>query len=260
MKIYKFNDVFSHIEITLRELYENDPAYENVLFVLGYNVLPNLRKIREKYPSFKIIIYQLEQLFKHNKTWVNKRCYDVLKAADEIWDYDEGNIQWMKQNYKLKAKLKPLVYTEALKVIPTAVESKCDIDILMYGYLNERRARLLISMHHDAATKHKIFDLYGIWGKDLDEYIKRSKIILNVHGHEQARQEQPRMYYPAINGRCVLSEVSDINYMGDSIIQVPYGELLKKSMDLLKSGEWLDIAYQASDRYKKESEKYNVLV
>jgi len=260
MKIYKFNDVFSHIEITLREYYENDPAYDNVLFILGYNVLPNLKKIRAKYPKFKIIIYQLEQLFKHNITWVNKRCYDVLNSADEIWDYDAGNIRWMREHYKLNAKLKPLRYTESLNVIPPIVESKCDIDILMYGYLNERRARLLISLHHEAATKHKIFDLYGIWGKDLDEYIKRSKIILNVHGNEQARQEQPRLYYPVINGRCVLSETSDINYMGKSIVQVPYGELLKKSMQLLKSGEWLDVAYQASDIYKNMHEKQKAVV
>lgn len=256
MQIYKFNNVFDHIEISLMERYGNNPLYDNVLIVLGYNVLPSLNKLRDKLPNFKIIIYQLEQLFVENKSWVNKRCYDVLKSADEIWDYDEGNIIWMRENYRLDAKLKPMIYTESLKKIPTLVESECDIDILMYGYLHERRAKVLINLHHEAGTKYKIFDLYGIWGNDLDEYIKRSKIILNIHISEHSKQEQVRMYYPVINGRCVLSEKSPRNYMGDSIIEVPYGKLVSKSMEMLKSGEWLDIAYQSSEIYKNLAIKH----
>jgi len=260
MKIYKFNDVFNHVEYTLREYYGNDPAYDKVLIILGYNVLPSLKKFREQYVGYKIIIYQLEQLRKDNVTWVNKRCYNILKTADEIWDYDEGNIKWMRKNYKLNAKLKPLVYTESLKILPPIDETNNDIDILIYGYLNERRARLIMSLHHKAATKYKIFDLYGIWGKDLDEYVSRSKIILNVHGHKESQQEQVRMYYPAINGRCVLSEDSPINYMGNSIVQVPYGDIMDKSLDMLKTGEWLGVAQNASENYQKISEKYKVLV
>ena len=146
MKIYKFNNVFDHIEITLLEYFGNNPEYDRTLVVLGYNVLPSLDFLRKKYPGFKIVIYQLEQLAQ-DSPWVNKGCYDVLKSADEIWDYDQGNIKWMQRNYKLNAdRFFPLMYTKALETMPVIKEHECDIDVLFYGYIHERRARYLIQL------------------------------------------------------------------------------------------------------------------
>ena len=259
MIVYKFNNVFEHIEKTLIELYGNNHMYDETVIVLGYNVLKSLDFLRIKYKKYKIIVYQLEHLF-NGSQWVNKQSYDILKSADEIWDYDEGNILWMRNNYNFNAEFKPLVYTESLKNIPTLIESECDIDVLFYGYLHERRAKFLINLQQKAGAKISIYDLYGVWGEKLDNYIKRSKLIMNMHSSEYARQEQPRIYYPVINGRCVLSEESPINYFGDAIIEVSYENLLDKIFELLKTGEWLDIAYQASNRYKFQSEKYKNLI
>jgi len=260
MKIYKFNHVFDHIEITLLEHFGNRPEYDKTLVVLGYNVLPSLDFLRQKYPGFKIVIYQLEQLAK-DSPWVNKGCYEVLKSADEIWDYDQGNIKWIQTNYKLKVdKFLPLMYTKALETIPVVKEHECDIDVLFYGYIHERRARYLIQLQHIMAGKFKVFDLYGVWEQDLDEYIKRSKIIVNIRSRDHGRQEQPRIYYPVINGRCVLSEKSPINYFGDAIVESEYLKMVDKTMELLKTGEWLDVAYQSSEKYKIQSEKYEMLL
>lgn len=260
MEIFKFNHVFDHIEITLLEHFGNRPEYDKTLVVLGYNVLPSLDFIRQKYPGFKIVIYQFEQLTK-DSPWVNKGCYDVLKSADEVWDYDQGNIEWMRVNYKINAnKFLPLMYTKALKRIPDIKEKECDIDVLFYGYTHERRARYLINLQHAMAGKFKVFDLYGVWEKDLDEYIRRSKIIINIRSRNYGRQEQPRIYYPVINGRCVLSEKSEINYFGNAIIEEEYLKMVDKTMNMLKTGEWLDVAQKANERYKIISKKYESLV
>jgi len=259
MKVYKFNNVFAHIEYTLYEHFLEDPAYDNALFVLGYNVLPSLDFLREKYPGYRIIIYQFEQLF-HGSPWVNKGCWETLKSADEIWDYDQGNIDWMRQYYKLDAKLVPLMYTESLDNMAPVEKDKCDIDVLFYGYLHERRARFLVNLQHAMAGKFKVFDLYGVWGEDLDSYVSRSKIILNIRSKENGRQEQPRIYYLAINGRCVLSEISPINYIGDAIVEVPYEDLLDKTMNMLQTGEWYNVARQAKQKYKNQSKKYEMLL
>lgn len=259
MIVYKFNDVFVHIEETLKELYGDNPKYEHTVIILGYNVLPSLAFLREQYPGYKLIVYQLEQLFV-GSSWVNKKCYNNLYAADEIWDYDEGNVHWMRKHYKLNAKFKPLVYTHSLRRIPPIEEYKCDIDVLFYGYLHERRAKLLINLHHIAGSKMKIFDLYGVWDKELDTYIQRSKIILNVHGKPDSRQEQPRLYYPVINGRCVLSEKTATNYIGNAILEAPYEKLLDTIVQLIKTGAWLNIANQASERYRSQSKKYGTLI
>ena len=260
MEVYRFNHVFDHIEVTLREHFGNRPEYDKTLVVLGYNVLKSLDFLRVKYPGFKIVIYQLEHLMT-GSPWVNRGCYDILKSADEVWDYDELNIRWMADNYKIKAdKFLPLLYTNALKRIPPIKKDECDIDVLFYGYIHERRARLLINLQHVMAGKFKVFDLYGVWGEDLDEYIRRAKIIINLRSRPQGRQEQPRIYYPVINGRCVLSERNELNYFGDAIIEEDYLKMVDKIMNMLKTGEWLDVAQKASERYKMQSKKYERLL
>lgn len=255
MEIFKFNRVFDHVEISLRELVGNNPKYNTTVFVLGYNVLKNLNDIKAKYPGYKVIIYQLEQLY-DGSPWVNRQSFYNLRAADEIWDYDQSNIAWMRQNYKFDAKFVPLMYTEALKRLPPVGEFKSDIDVLFYGYMHERRAKLLFYLQQKFAGKFKVFDLYGIWGDELDSYIKRSKIVLNLHSSDKAKQEQARMYYPVINGRCVVSEKSPQNYMGDSIIEIEYDKLGDGIISLLKTGRWEQYASDASAKYKAVSSIY----
>jgi hypothetical protein len=255
MIVYKYNHVFDHIEKILLEHYNDRPEYDKVVVAMGYNVLKNFDFLRKEYPGHKIIAYQLEHLV-NKSPWVSKGARRVLAGADEIWDYDKDNIIWMRKNYKLNAKFKPLMYAESLKILPPVVENKCDIDVLFYGYMHPRRAQLILKIQHDFGGKHKIFDLYGVWGKELDEYITRSKIILNISSETIARQEQPRIFYPVINGRCVLSEKHIVNYFGDSIVECPYKDIPDKIKEMLKNGTWLDVAYQSSERYKKVSEKY----
>ena len=255
MIVYKYNNVFDHIEKTLIEKYGNNPKYDKVVIAMGYNVLKNFDFLREQYPGFKIIAYQLEHLV-NSSPWVSKGARKVLAGADEIWDYDKDNITWMRKNYKLNAKFKPLMYTESLKILPPLVEKDCDIDVLFYGYMHPRRAQLILKLQHDFAGKYKIFDLYGVWGKELDEYIARSKVILNVSSETIARQEQPRIYYPVINGRCVLSEKHIVNYFGDSIVEATYKDIPEKIQELLKKGTWLDVACQASTKYQNFSKKF----
>jgi hypothetical protein len=60
MEVYKFNRVFDHIEVTLRELVGDNPKYDTTVFVLGYNVLKNLNDIKAQYPGYRVIVYQLE--------------------------------------------------------------------------------------------------------------------------------------------------------------------------------------------------------
>ena len=255
MKVYKFNSVFDHVEITLHELFDNNPNFDNTLFVLGYNVLKELGFLRQLYKGYKIIIYQLEQL--HDKSyWANKHSYKLLHDADEVWDYDKSNIEWMYKNYNIKAHFIPLLYTNNLKHMQSVDIINPDIDVLFYGYTQERRARMIFNLQQKMAGKFKIFNMYGIWGSELDEYISRSKVIINIHSENIAKQEQVRMYYPVINGRCVLSEVSSNNYMGDSIIQVPYERMVDATMKIIENGTWKTMALKSSDTYKKISDDY----
>lgn len=255
MKIWKYNSVFDHVEATLVELFGKDERFKNVVFVLGYNLLPNLDAVRNAHKGKYIIIYQLEQFY-DGSPWAKPKHLNILSQADEIWDYDRSNMKWLHTKTRLKSRFMPMVYTESLKRLPSLEEKEPDIDFLFYGYMHQRRAKLLYHMQSQLQGKASIMSLYGTWGEQLDEYIGRSKIILNIHTGEIAKQEQVRMYYPVINGRCVVSEYSPENYLGDSIVQDKYENLANRAISLWNTGKWRDIAMNSSQIYKDLSAQY----
>jgi len=255
MEVWKYNSVFDHVEITLRELFGDNKNFRNVVFVLGYNLLPSLEVVRREHKGRYVIVYQLEQFYDESP-WAQKKHLNILSQADEIWDYDTSNITWLQKKTRMKAKFMPMVYSESLKRLPSISEKKPDIDFLFYGYMHERRAKLIYHLQSQLQGKAKVVTLYGAWGAELDEYISRSKIILNIHTDDIAKQEQVRMYYPVINGRCVLSEASEQNFLGDSIVQEKYENLAARAISLWRTGKWKDVADNASSRYYEYTKKF----
>ena len=252
MKIVKVNAVFDHVEIMLRDLYENDPLYDKVIFVLGYHLLKSLQNIRKEAPDHKIIIFQLEQFY-DGTPWAKPNVYNLLKEADEVWDYDESNASWINSHFNMDVKLHPMRYSPTLKRIPsinTLSDDELDIDLLFYGFLHEKRAKLISSVQSGMRGHGKIFDLCGVYGDELDGYIKRAKIIANVHYATHHKQEQARMFYPVINGRCIVSELSPKNYMGNSIIQVPYNDMASAIITLINDGKWKEQALNCERSYQ----------
>jgi len=100
--------------------------------------------------------------------------------------------------------------------------------------------------------KLSIMCLTGIDDSRLDEFISRSKIILNLQPYKledgEDRQSQVRIYYPLINGKCVVSEKSKRNYFGNSILEFTnYQEFGEIIMDLLLTGNWCNYPNNCSD-------------
>ncbi len=246
VEIVKYNNVFNHVESSLIEYFGNREEYNKTVFVLGYNCWPNLKFVKDKYPGFRIIVIQLEQFFRGSKWW-NKNTYNTLKFVDEVWDYELANIDFLRQ-YGIYARHFPMPFTNSLKILPP-IDNLADIDVLFYGYMNERRMDILLDLQNRLG-KLKIITLFNVWGDELDSYLNRSKIILNIHYYKANIQEQVRMYYPVINGRCVLSEPSINNYFGNSIIECPYNEILQKTSELIKTGKWLDQARKSSEIFQ----------
>jgi hypothetical protein len=257
MEIYKFNHVFDHVEVTLNELFGNKPEYKNVLFILGYNVIKDMRGLISQYPNHKVIIIQLEQLYK-GSYWANEISYNNLKYAHEIWDYDRNNILFLREYFNLNARFFPMKYTESLFEIESVNKIKPDIDILFYGYLHERRAKVWFNLQKKFSDQYKMFNMFGIWGDELTNYISRSKIILNMHNSDIPRQEQVRIYYPVINNRCVLSEKSEYNYFGNAIVELPYEKLVDGAISLLKNDNWKKIALQSGDIFKNIKNTFKI--
>ena len=62
------------------------------------------------------------------------------------------------------------------------------------------------------------------------------------------------MMYPVMNGCCVVSEIDERDYMGESIISVAYDKMPKKIKELLVSGDWKKQSQIAESKWKQISD------
>jgi len=257
--IYFYNSFLSNhwkmITDMVSECYATEDNANDVL-VLGATVYRNCETIRrEYYPNAnKIIAYQLEPLISghwHNAGYI----IENLKGADEVWDYDLDNIEVLKQ-HGIDAKFKPMLYANSLKKVPSA--DNLDIDVLFFGSATESRDKFFRdfawNFHFDAIrqaryTTTNIVRLFNIDDVRLDEFISRSKIILNLHPYDNdlCRQQQTRIFYSLINNKCVMSQRANTNYFGDCIVEFDnYQDFGEKVVDLLTDDKWKN--YPANSR------------
>lgn len=193
----------------------------NTLCILGAECFADQYNYDEFTHGYdKVIIYNFEPLsctydadlsyIESESTWItSKPCYEWLRLADEVWDYDVHNIQVL-ESIGIQASLHIL---KPWKNWDLYAPVNKDIDVLFIGCTyNKRRKRLLdyLSQKYNI----KIIDRDNpIYGDALDDYILRSKLLLNVHGVLNL-QEQARMIR-WIGAPCqIISEKSAHNYLG----------------------------------------------
>lgn len=269
---------FRQVKIMIDEIYGNNQVFNNYLVILGYNVGPSIAAIRLQYPNKIIVLYQLEQLFNYLSLWYNpqdprafvrertKHVHEWLTMADEVWDYDLDNIKFLKK-LNIDAIFKPMKYTNSLKRI-THSNNK-EIDVLFYGAINERRAKLLQKLAKHVTLRiigdysllrpdqikeyglDKIIIKNTVFGKQLDDLIAKSKIILSSHYYPGALQEQVRIFDLIINDCCVVSENSIKNYFGELIIEFSdETDAIVKIIKLLANDSWKEHTFNLSKKFK----------
>jgi len=214
-----FNDTID----SLRNEFKDDKS--NFVIVLGCQNLKveKFYELKKKYD--KVIIFQMEQLntqqpilWSSNKKTIDKNYFIWLKLADEVWDYDESNFTILKR-IRPDAKLHILKPYKDWSVFDTVEK---DIDFLFYGCMNEHRAKVLNALK----KKYKVVVLNSWDSKLIDQYILRSKNLLNIHYYyDAACQEQARMIR-WIGSPCkIISEKSRYNYL--NVKEMEYEDLLK---------------------------------
>ena len=227
--------VFTEVARMLKEQCGGKPEFANTVFILGHvDTRCTLKMMREKYPNKKLVVYQLEQMYNGCK-YANKHVFEWLTGADEIWDYDLDNIEWLAKK-GIEASFHPLRYASTLRDVPKLEK---DVDVLFYGYLTERRSKLITQIANAGCGKWATTCTMGISGESLAKWIGRSKIILNLHAYDgNNRQEQVRMFYPIINGACVVSETIDRNYLEGCITECQLKYLPETIDNILKNNLW----------------------
>lgn len=219
-------------------------GYNNIVVVLFHQLfsINELMDIKNKYKNYKFVVYQLEQLScydPNNTTDIFKK----LDFFDEIWEYDEKNMNILIEHNYNNVKLIKLSYCESLKTINPNINK--DIDVLFYGWINNKRQLIIDNLKNNGIN---VVVLTNTYDDELDSYIARSKIILNTHYYDANIQEQVRLFHLVINNKCVVSEPSVINNYGDLIIETTnYLEVIN---DLLKNDKW-EYYNNISESFKK---------
>lgn len=204
--------------------------------VLGANLLTHIHL--QDWPR-DMIIWNLEQIFP-GSPWLTQTYLDLLKGkhngislvscgiAFSVWDYSQTNIDELAK-LGITAKLCRIGYSSCLTTIYSTTPQ--DIDVLHVGSITQRRIDIINAL---AAHNVKIHYLFGVYGKERDEWITRSKIIINVHFYESTRFEIVRCSHLMANRKCVVSETSDGGKLYDEgICFTDYSNIVASCLDLL---------------------------
>jgi SAM-dependent methyltransferase len=174
------------------------------------------------------IIYNFEQV-DPDSNWINRAYLDLLKRYS-VWDYSQRNVELLKQSGVQDIEYVPVGWMPQLTRIAAAVP---DIDVLFYGSTNERRLRILNELK---ARNVRVEHVFGVYGKERDALIARSKIVLNLHYYESKIFEIARVSYLLANGVCVVSENGldpAERQLSDALAFAPYEKLVDTCLRLL---------------------------
>jgi 2-polyprenyl-3-methyl-5-hydroxy-6-metoxy-1,4-benzoquinol methylase len=202
------------------------PGYHTI--VLGTNLLLN-----HPQPVAKdAILYNLEQV--QRGPWFNERVLSLYRQY-ELWDFSEANANELERFGLTRPHVVPIGWAPILQRIKPKPE---DIDVLFYGCINGRRKHVLESLCQHGV---RVESLFGVYGKERDEYIARAKIVLNMHFYEARVFEIVRTSYLLANGRLVLSErgasPEDEAPFETGVAFASYDQLVPRCLALLKNAD-----------------------
>lgn len=150
------------------------------------------------------IIYNLEQsygLFLSSKkpengmSALNWESYAYIRENFEVWDYSLKNIDAMRTvDSKMPVKYVPIGFAPILHRI--ARPQVQDIDVLIYGMPHDYRLGIFKKL---CESWNRCLFVCGLYGRDRDELIGRSKIILNLTSGE------PESIFPIVRTSYLLA-------------------------------------------------------
>lgn len=159
--------------------------------------------IGNKFPK-GTILYNLEQF--SQGSMIGNQALEEAASDYIIWDYSTTNIpKWNKINPKNPIYYAPISFSPNLVKIPKSQE---DIDILYIGSLGTKRAEKLIHTS-SSPSRNSVVSISNSWGKQRDEFISRSKVLLNISNENPNMTifEIVRVSYYLANKKATICEI-----------------------------------------------------
>lgn len=152
------------------------------------------------------IIVNLEQW--HDKSRLFTPDYlDLLRRA-RVFDYSKRNAKYLLREQGIKTEFFRIGYDPLQTVLDPDFPK--DIDVLFYGAINQRRKKLLQIL---SKRGFRVVTMGGIFGRERDHFIARSKLVLNIQYYEDSSLEIVRLSYLLSNRKAVVSERSLKTYI-----------------------------------------------
>lgn len=197
-----------------------------------------------------IVIFNTEQISNnYSSQWISR----ILKLSErfQIWDYSFKNIEEFIRFGSINVKIFQIGYQKELDRIIPAKEK--DIDLLFYGSLNENRKNVLEVLVNRG---YKIKYLFDVYGTERDQYIARSKLVLNSHFYPTQIFEIVRAFYLATNNIPFISEINQqtsIDTWWKLITYgAPYEMLAQKCINLIEDQDLLkEVSLHSYNMFKK---------
>ena len=224
---------------------DNNPSTKNI--VLGAHLLND--NLIEDIPE-NTIIFNTEQIESITENW-KKKILNLARKNIIFWDYSQYNLDYLSKTINIKGKLFQIGYQKELNRINHNIDK--NIDVLFYGSINARREHIINKLKD---RKINVKTLFGVYGKERDDIIANSKIILNMHMYDSKIFEIVRVFYLLTNGIAVVSEVGEnTKYNNDYlnyICSCHYENLEEKICHLLKNDDERErLAINGLNRIKK---------
>lgn len=178
-------------------IYYNELRRDVTNFVFGawLGFDPSLKK------TYPCIFINLEQLGPNGSNQFSQDYIDLLKSSPAI-DYDPANVKFYATPNTVP--IAPILYAPYLTNLdPIPLEDR-PIDILFFGFLSNRRLAVIERLQAAGLTVEYI--KRPTFGAELENLIKRSKCVLNIHAYESSVFEQARASMCLSLGTPVVSE------------------------------------------------------
>ena len=244
-----FNDTASSINQALRELGFNSNITSNVIYndpdvtdiIFACQFLNDESKARLNERSILVNMEPLESWTKlregNYNCWFHRILY--LSSKCQVWDYSKKNLPFYNSLGLWHPKYLRLGYNPELCRIPENPNK--DIDVLFYGSFTPRRSFIIDKLKERGVN---VVGLYDVFGEQLDQYIARAKIVLNLHANEPGIFEGVRCNYLMHNKIAVVSEINSTTTIDDpsylsGIAVAPYEELVDRCCELLNQPQEL---------------------
>ncbi|TPI63537.1 hypothetical protein FJ417_04390 [Mesorhizobium sp. B3-1-7] len=188
-------DGLSEISIGTDIIHDLPADFDGRAIVLGANLYQT--SALDRLPG-NSIIFNVEN---YTSNWITDDYCNLLRRF-HVWDFSESNAIFLSRKIGRPVHYFRMFYVDGLARIGDAEQ---DIDVLFYGSFNERRSAIIDEMR---ARGLRVEALFNVFAGQLDQFIARSKVIINIHFYGSGQLEIIRVFDLLANGRAVVSEIN----------------------------------------------------